>query len=68
MSIIRSLKGRPGTLRYIIVGNRVDGYQGIERVMDVLLRENEMEDTCWEYSFMDEDNCKRLLFELSSIL
>src|SRR5947207_1208927 len=64
MSIARILEYRPGALRYFIVGNRVDGYQGIERAMDVFLRENEMEETCWEYSLLDQDKCKRLLFEL----
>ena len=33
--------------------------------MDVYLRENEMGDTYLEYSVLDEDKCKRLLFELS---
>lgn len=65
MSIVHSLERRHGALRYLIVGNRVDGYQGIERDMDVLLREDEMGGTCWEYSLVDNDKCKRLLFELS---
>ena len=65
MSIARILEFRPGFLRYLIVGNRVDGYQGIERVMDVFLRENDDEETCWEYNLLNEDKCKCLLFELS---
>jgi hypothetical protein len=64
MSIAHSLERRHGALRYLIVGNHVDGYQGIERAMDVLLREDEMGRTCWEYSLLD-DKCTRLLFELS---
>jgi hypothetical protein len=68
MSIACMLEGRPGALRYFVVGNRVNGYQGIERNMNVFLRENDMGDMCWEYRFMEEDHCKRLLFEMSKEL
>jgi hypothetical protein len=66
MSIVRSLEDRHGALHYLIVGNRADGYQGIERDMDFPLREDEMEDTYWEYSVLDMEKCKRILFEFSS--
>jgi hypothetical protein len=62
MTIARNLEGRARALHYLIVGNRVDGYQGIERAMDVL-RENDIH---WEYRVLDEYKCKHLLFELSS--
>ena len=65
MAIAQILEYRPGALHYLIVGNRVDGYQGIERMMDIFLRENEEGDICWKYSFLDKDKCKRLLFDLS---
>jgi hypothetical protein len=64
MTIARDLEYRPGALRYFIVGNHVDGYQGIERDMNVFLRENEARDTYWPYRLLDDENCKQLLFKL----
>jgi hypothetical protein len=65
MSIAHSLERRHGALRYLIVGNRVDGYQGIERVMGRFLRENDKGEICWKYNLLDENKCKCILFELS---
>ena len=47
MNIARMFEYRPGAPRYVIIGNRVNGYQGVERHMAVDLKENETEDTCW---------------------
>lgn len=65
MNIARMLECRPGAPRYVIIGNRVDGYQGVERTIVADLRENEMGDTYCAYNFFNEDKCKCLLFELS---
>lgn len=31
-----------GSLRYFVIGNRTDGYSGIECVMNIYLRENDL--------------------------
>jgi hypothetical protein len=57
------LEGEPGALRYLIVGNSIDGYCGIERDMDVPLTVNGVGVIHWSYSVLESEQCRKLIHE-----
>jgi hypothetical protein len=63
MSTTIKVEGNPGSLRFFIVGNRQDGYSGVERNVDVPSVWNK-HGQIWTYRKMDAAECKQTLFEL----
>ena len=59
MKTVQRLEGRPGALRYLIVGNTVDGYFGLEREVGIP-RESGQGNT-WEHKTIDDRDCRRVL-------
>lgn len=58
---------KQSSLRYFVVGNRVDGYQGIERDMGVpFQRAVEDDRLIWAYNIMTAEECAKILNERCS--
>lgn len=56
MKTVQSLERGPGALRYLIVGNTIDGYFGLEREVDIPGQGN-----TWEHKTIDDRDCRRVL-------
>lgn len=54
---------KEGNLRYFIVGNSIDGYNGIERDMGIGSWRDQSGMTRWAYRHVERDHCKRVLAE-----
>ena len=50
-----------GELRYLIVGNSIEGYRGIEKDQGVDHWIDQSERLCWAYQELETEDCKRVL-------
>lgn len=66
MYVARYKQGVVGSLGHLLVGNRVDGFCGIERELDEPFRKTEMGSLCWMYRSLASDECKQLIYETYS--
>jgi hypothetical protein len=57
-------QGDTGALRYLIVGNSIDGYCGIERDIDVPITVKEVGVVHWAYSILESEQCRQLIYEM----
>jgi hypothetical protein len=60
MSTAIKVEGNAGSLRFFVVGNRRDGYSGVERDVSFVGREREK---IWTYRKMDATECKQTLLK-----
>lgn len=63
MSVAQKVENREGSIRYFIVGNRKNGYQGIERDMEEELETHPTGRWIWKYKTLDRSECNEVLRE-----
>src|SRR5271170_5570012 len=56
------------SLRYFIVGNRKDGYEGIERNLEAGIEIHHNGRATWKYTKLQKEDCERVLTERKNSL